>query len=261
MWAYAESPLVDGNLVVVTPGGRAPMMAFDKRSGTVVWTTPISDYGTAAYSSIAVAETGGVRQYVAFLQSGVIGVDAKTGVVLWRDNRTARGCQGAFPTPIFSGGFVYSACNGPGGALLRLRVADGQVAASPVYLEALPGEKGGSVLIEGHLYGTNSQALFCVEFLTGEVKWRERGVGAASVAYADGRLYVRGENGQMALVEPSPEGYREKGRFTPGGAPEHGAGPGGFPSVGAWPHPVVANGRLYLRDLGTLWSYDIRRAN
>jgi outer membrane protein assembly factor BamB len=262
MWAYAESPLVDGDLVVVTPGGRAPMVAFDKRSGRVVWTTPVSDYGTAAYSSITIAETGGARQYVAILQSAVIGVDAGTGVVLWRDRRlTQRACQGAFPTPIFSEGFVYSACNGSGGALTRLRMQDGRVVASPVYQAALPGEKGGSVLIQGHLYGTNSQALFCIEFMTGAVKWRERGVGAASLACVDGRLYVRGESGEVALVEPSPEGYREKGRFTPDNSPENNAGPAGWPRIGAWPHPVVAKGRLYLRHLGTLWSYDVRQGN
>lgn len=295
-WAYAESPLVDGNLVVVTPGGRTPVMAFDKRTGAVAWTTPAADHGRAQYSSISIADAGGVKQYVAFLEKGgLIGVDARTGALLWRDDRLVQGCMDNFQTPIVSNGHVYAACNGAGGALSRLGLVDGRMTASPLYVKPLPGEKGGSVLVNGHIYATNSQALFCADFLTGDVKWRERGVGVASIAYADSRLYVRGESGQIALVEPAPEGYRERGRFMPAGqeeipafgpppgadgpppargpigapGPGRGAGrgpgagpgaPGGFaPPIGAWPHPVIANGRLYLRYLGTLWSYDVRR--
>ncbi|MGB7218295.1 MAG: PQQ-binding-like beta-propeller repeat protein [Vicinamibacterales bacterium] len=305
-WAYAESPLVDGNVVVVTPGGRSPMMAFDKRTGTVVWTTPAADYGSAAYSSIAMAQVGGVKQYIAYLEKGgVFGVDARTGSVLWRDTRLVQGCMLGFQTPIVSGDHVYTACNGAGGALTRLGLVDGRMTATPVYLKPLPGDKGGSVVVDGLIYSTNTQALVSADFLTGDVKWRDRGVGVASITYADGRLYVRGESGQIALVEPSPEGYRERGRFMPAGqdeipsfgappgadgaapggrgpggpggpppggaggrGPDGGRGPGGpgggargafSPPIGAWPHPVVANGRLYLRYLGTLWSYDIRR--
>jgi outer membrane protein assembly factor BamB len=256
-WAYAESPLVDGDAVVIAPGGGASMAAFDKRTGAVKWTAAVPDGGTAAYSSIAVVEIGGVRQYVAVLHNAVIGVDSKSGKVLWTDTRLNKGCQGAFPTPIFSSPYLYTACNATGGALLRLSVQDGTVTAEPVYHQkGLPGEKGGSVLVDGHLYGTNSQALFCTELSTGTVKWKERGVGVASIAYADGRLYVRGESGEVALVEPSPSGYREISRFTPPGSPERVAR-GKQPPIGAWPHPVIANGRLYLRDVGTLWSYDI----
>jgi len=220
-WAYAESPLVDGNVVMVTPGGRAPMMAFDKRTGTVVWTTPAADYGPAAYSAIAMAEVGGVKQYVAYLErGGLIGVDARTGAVLWRDTRLVQGCMLGFQTPIVSGDHVYTACNGAGGALTRLGLVNGRITATPVYLKPLPGEKGGSVIVGGLIYSTNTQAPVCADFLTGDVKWRERGVGVASIAYADGRLYVRGESGQITLVEPSPEGYKERGRFMPVGQDE-----------------------------------------
>ncbi|MEX2026150.1 MAG: polyvinylalcohol dehydrogenase, partial [Pirellulaceae bacterium] len=103
----------------------------------------------------------------------------------------------------------------------------------------------------GHLYGTNGKGLMCVDFATGDVKWQELGVGAGSVCYADGRLYVHGENGEMALAEATSEAYREKGRFTPPNQPDRGR-------AKAWTYPVVANGRLYVRDLGMLWCYDVR---
>ena len=137
--------------------------------------------------------------------------------------------------------------------LVQLGIAAGKITAQPAYHERrLPGSNGGSIVIGGYLYGTNATSLLCAEFTTGAVKWQERGIGTASLAYADGRLYLRGEEGDVALVEPSPVSYREKGRFTPPGAPERGP-------AKAWPHPVVANGRLFVRDLGTLWSYDVRR--
>src|SRR5262249_39233721 len=102
-----------------------------------------------------------------------------------------------------------------------------------------------------YLYGTTSATLLCVEFATGNVKWQDRTLGAASVCYAEGRFYLHGENGEVALVEATPEGYREQGRFTPPDPPARGMSK-------AWQYPAVANGVLYIRDLGTLWAYDIR---
>ena len=103
-----------------------------------------------------------------------------------------------------------------------------------------------------YLYGTASDALLCLDFKTGEVKWKERALGAASLCYADGRLYLHGENGDTALVDPSPESYHEKGRFTPPDQPQH-----SNPMEKAWAYPVVAGGRLYVRDGGTLWCYSV----
>jgi hypothetical protein len=102
-----------------------------------------------------------------------------------------------------------------------------------------------------HLYGTTGQALLCIQFATGEVKWEDRSVGPGSICFADGRLYIHGESGEAALVEATPAGYREKGRYTPPDAPERG-------SSKAWAYPVVANGRLYIRDLGVLWCHDVK---
>ena len=125
--------------------------------------------------------------------------------------------------------------------------------ASEVYFTPkLPTAIGGAVLVEGYLYGSNGQGVLCADFKTGDVKWQDRSVGACSVCYADGRLYVHGENGgDVALIEATPEAYREVGRFAPPEQPERGKSK-------AWAYPVVANGRLYIRDLGALWSYDIK---
>jgi outer membrane protein assembly factor BamB len=252
-WGYSESPLLDGDALVVTPGGRTSLVALNKKTGAVIWRSVVSGGEPAGYASIAIVETGSVKQYVTFLQKGVVGVDARTGAFLWRDDRTAEGSAANIPTPVVSGGNVYNATSQGGGALVKLAVAAGKVTAQPAYHERrLPSSNGGSVVIGGYLYGTNAAGLLCVEFTSGAVKWQERGIGTAALVYADGRLYLHGENGDVALVEASPAGYREKGRFTPPGAPDRG-------QAKAWPHPVVANGRLYVHDLGTMWSYDVKR--
>ena len=135
---------------------------------------------------------------------------------------------------------------------MELTSGGGQIEAKEVYfLPKLPNSIGGSVEVGGKLYGTNGQGLMCVDFATGEVKWQNRCVGAGSVCYADGLIYVHGENGDMALVEATPEAYHEKGRFTLPDQPDRGK------SL-AWPYPVIADGKLYIRDLGMLWCYDVK---
>jgi outer membrane protein assembly factor BamB len=266
-WAYSESPLVDGEKLVVTPGGKTPLVALNKRTGAVVWRAAATGgllsslFGgePAAYSSVAIAQVGDVRQYVTFLDKGLVAVDANTGALLWRDDRTAQGSPANIPTPVVGSGIVYHATSAGGGAAVRLTAKQGKVSMQPLYAEKrLPGEIGGSVLVDGTMYGTNSASLMAVDFATGALKWQQRGIGTASIAVADGLLFLHGENGDVALVEVSPAAYREKGRFTPHNQPQR---RGGGPPMGPakpWAHPVVANGRLYIRDLGTMWAYDVR---
>jgi outer membrane protein assembly factor BamB len=254
-WAYAESPLVDGDVVVCTPGGtEATLVALNKKTGEIVWKAQVPGGDQAAYASAIVVEAGGVKQYVQFLQKGVVGVDAKTGKFLWRYDRTGKS-PANIPTPVAHDGCVYTSSAMAGGGLVRLKVNGDTVEAEPVYFDKnLPVAIGGSVLVGKHLYGTNARALLCVEFTTGKVVWQDKCVGTGSVCYADGRLYVHGENnGEVALVEATPEGYHLKGHLTPPGQPKRG------PSK-AWAYPVVANGRLYVRDLGVLWCYDVKDA-
>jgi len=254
-WAYAESPLVDGETLIATPGGsEATIVALNKNTGELIWKTALPEGDEAGYASAIVFELDGLKQYVQFLAKGLVGVDAKTGQLLWRYGKTAEGSAANIPTPIVRGTAIYSAAGRTGGGLIKLGMADGKILAEPGYFTAkLPTSIGGSVEIDGFLYGTNRQGLMCAAFETGESQWQDRCVGPGSVCYVDGLLYVHGENGDVALVEPSPDEYREKGRFTPPNQPERG-------KTQAWAYPVVANGRLYIRDLGSLWSYDISAA-
>ena len=257
IWAYAESPLVDGDVVVVTPGGtEATIVALNKKTGAVIWKSAVPGGDPAAYASAIVVQAGGRRQYVQFLSKGIVGVDAKTGQFLWRYAEVAKG-MAQMVTPVARDGYVYGGAHSIGGGLVRLKADPGGVAAEKIYFaRGLPNSIGGSVLVGEFLYGTTDSGLVAVEFTTGTVKWQSEGIGSGSVAYADGQLYLHGENGSVALIEATPEAYREKGRFTPPVQPKR-RRLGPYPEK-AWSYPVIANGRLYIRDTGTLWAYDIK---
>jgi outer membrane protein assembly factor BamB len=253
IWAYSESPLIDGDKLICAPGGeRATILALDKHTGKVVWQCGIPDGDEATYSSTLVTTIDGVKQYVQCLKKGVVGVDAATGRLLWRFSETADLKNGGYIlTPVIREGLVYSAAGLIGGAAAKVRQQGGGWTAESVYFsKKLPIGIGGVVLLGDFLYGAAGQSLQCVEFATGETRWEDRCIGAASICAAEGLLYLRGENGDVALVEATPEGYREKGRFTPADQPDRGRSK-------AWAYPVVANGRLYLRDLNDLRCYDI----
>ncbi len=258
-WAYAESPLVDGEVVVVTPGGaQATIVALNKKTGAVIWKSAVPGGDPAGYASAIVVQGGGRKQYVQFLSKGIVGVDAKTGQFLWRYAEPAKG-PAQFFTPVARDEYVYGGANGVGGGLVRLKPDGSGIAAEQVYFERrLPNGIGGAVLVGDYLYGTEmgGEQLLAVEFTTGKVRWKAESLGRASVASAEGLLYVHGWNGDVALVEATPEGYREKGRFTPPAQPKK-KQVGQYPEQ-AFAYPVIANGRLYIRDLGTLWAYDIK---
>jgi outer membrane protein assembly factor BamB len=250
-WAYCESPLLDGNLLICTPGGpTATMVALASDSGAVVWKTAKEDANVAGHASAIVARAGKRKLYVQFIGPGVIGVDAQTGKLLFWYRGNVGGVSAN--TPIYHDGYVFTTAGGlgtsGGDALLRLMETAGGVEAREVYLRHnLMTFHGGVVRVGEYLYGTGKGGLACLEFRTGEVKWHHRSVGEGSLLAAEGRLYLRGTQGQMALVEASPEGYREKGRFR---QPERSR-------FATFAHPVVANGRLYLRDDDLLLCYDI----
>jgi outer membrane protein assembly factor BamB len=251
-WAYAESPLVDGEVLVCTPGGsRGTLVALNKNDGSVIWESAIPGDEEAAYASVVAAEIAGRKQYVQFLQKGVVGVDAATGKLLWRYDRTAQGSPANIPTPLVFDDYVYTASGRGGGGLIQIISANGGFEPKEVYYDSnLPKSMGGVVVVGDHLYGTNSDSLMCVEALTGKVAWRNRSIGAAGICYAEGNLYLHGENGDVALVAATPEEYRELGRFTPPDQPDRGQSK-------AWAYPVVADGRLYIFDYGTLWCFDV----
>ena len=251
-WAYAESPLVDGDLLIGTPGGsRATIVALKKTTGEEVWHTSLS--GTAAYSSAIVAEVGGIKQYIQFLSppNGVVGVNAKDGKVLWRYTKSSPQSRGTtITTPVFADGYVFTASGySTGGGMVKLTADGDKVTAREVYFsKTMDNHHGGIVKVGDALFGTNNSTLVCLDFKSGEKKWSDRCVGKGSIAAADGMLYVRGENGSIALVEATPSGYKEKGRFS---QPDRS-------SEKAWPHPVIAGGRLYIRDQGILLCYAVK---
>lgn len=260
-WRFSESPLVDGERVVVTPGHvRALMVAFDKTSGEEMWRTqgrrlgPIGADG-AGYSSVVISEAAGTRQYVQLVGRGLIGVEAASGRLLWSYNRVANDIAN-IATPIVHEDYVFSSTGyGTGAALVRIRRDGEEIAAEEVYfLEAdtLQNHHGGMILHAGTLFtgtGHNKGFPIAVDFMTGEVAWgpeRNAGKSSAAISFADGRIYFRYQDGLMILVEATPEGYREHGSFM-------------IPEVTkpSWSHPVIANGRLLLREQERLYSYDI----
>ena len=255
IWAYSESPLVDGDKVICTPGGaEATLVALDKNTGDVVWKAKVPGGDEAAYSSAIIVEAGGVKQYVQMLAKGLVGIDAQSGKFLWRYGKTVSRYGANIPTPVADGDLVFCAGAGTGGGLVKLSVKDGAFTPEQIYFSPkLPTAIGGAIKLGEDLYGTTGESMVCINFRTGAMKWEERGLGAAALCFADGRFYLHGENGEVALVEATPEGYREQGHFAPPNQPEK-AGP----MEKAWAYPVVANGHLYVRDHNLLWCYDVK---
>lgn len=254
-WAYSESPLVDGDTVVCSPGGAdATIVALRKNTGEVLWKCAIPESDKAAFSSAIIVTTGGVKQYVQMIDKGLVGVDAKSGKLLWRFARAVSKYGANIPSPTAAGDVIYCGSAGTGGGAVKLEAKNGGVEAQELYFEAkLPTAIGGSVKVGDYLYGTTAQALLCIEFATGKVKWEERAIGAASLCTADGKLYLHGENGSVALVDATPQAYHEKGRFTPADGPKPSS-----PMEKAWAYPVVADGRLYIRAHNSLWCYAVK---
>lgn len=260
---FAESPLIDGDALVGTPGGAEhTMVLLDKMSGEVRWSCAVEPFGPrgrvgAGFSSAVALTVDGVRVYVQFIGHGLIGVRAKDGKFLWGYNKIAIP-QANIPTPVVVGSRVFAA-NGYncGSALLKLS-GDGRGGVKMEEEYHLRGREfqnhhGGFVHVDGCIYGghgSNNGLPTCLELASGDVLWKRRGPGSgsASVIYADGHLYMKYSNGTIALVEASSEGYRLKGSFRMEGAAND-----------SWSHPVLANGRLLLRENDALHVYDVRR--
>ena len=251
-WNYTESPLVDGKKVVLTPGGkRGTMAALDRQTGDLLWQS--KDWtDSAAYSSIVPWEFAGRRQYVQFTESSVAAIDAENGSLLWRAPR--RGATATIPTPVLSGDLVFVTSGyGVGCNLFKLKKDTGGIATEEVYANKnMVNHHGGVILLGKHLFGHSDQGGWtCLDLATGEVAWKNNGVGKGAIAYADGHFYCRSEGGKgtVALIEATPTGYKEKGRFD---QPDRSG-------KNSWAHPVIAGGKLYLRDMDVLLCYDVKQ--
>ncbi|MFO1019662.1 MAG: PQQ-binding-like beta-propeller repeat protein [Planctomycetales bacterium] len=261
-WGYSESPLVDGDRLICTPGAPdAMIVALDKKTGATIWKSSIPSPGKsgadgAGYSSIVISHACGIKQYVQLTGRGVVGIAAEDGKPLWGYNRIANNVAN-IPTPVIKGDYVFCSTGyGAGSALLKLNKSAGGITPEEVYFlegNKLQNHHGGFVLIGDYIYmgdGHNNGFPTCIEFETGKLMWGKKrgpGTGSAAVVAADGQLYFRYESGKMALIEATPASYKLHGTFD---IPK-----GGDPS---WSHPVVLDGKLYLREQDNLMCYDVK---
>ncbi|MEO2090764.1 MAG: PQQ-binding-like beta-propeller repeat protein [Gemmataceae bacterium] len=264
VWGFAESPLVDGDLLICTPGAEdATLVALEKKTGKLVWKCSVPEgktgdrnfYGKsgAAYSSVIVADPDGVKHYVQFTATVLVGVSTD-GKLLWRFDKPSTTHRINCSTPVYSDGMVFAAASydaGGGAAKLSKEGQDGVSAKEVYFSNKLKNHHGGMVAVDGYLYGLFDPGIMtCIEIKTGKVMWDERRPGKGSVVYADGRLYCRneGREGTLTLVDANPKEYVERGRFDqPDRSKEQ-----------AWPHPVIANGKMYIRDQDVLLCYDVK---
>jgi len=241
-WGFSESPLIDGDRVIVMPGGRgASLVSLDKRTGEVQWKTG-DDY--AGYSSAILADVNGTRQVIALSGLSAFGVQESTGELLWRYGKVANNVAN-IATPIYQDGAVFlSSAYDTGCALLKLNPKGMQ----EVYFNRdMMNHYSSSVLVDGTLYGYTNALLSAMDFKTGKQLWKNRSVGKGSVTYADKHLYALGEDGIVGLIDADRGGYKEVSRF------EYQKG-----SLPSWSPLVISDGRLYLRDQDNLTSYDIK---
>jgi outer membrane protein assembly factor BamB len=260
-WGYSESPLVDGDRVVVTPGGpKGTVAALDKKTGKVVWRSDaLTD--DADYTSLMPATIHGVPQYVCLTGASVAGVRASDGRLLWRFGRDAKI---VVSTPIVSGDLVYvSSSYNVGCDLLKIEKSGNGFVAKSLYdaqtRKVMLNHHGGVILHEGHVYGySDPRGWTCQELKTGKAVWSSKKLDKGSLTYADGHFVCFGEkSGECALIEATTKGWVEKGRFA---LPRTSglARPAARKSANFWTHPVVANGSLYLRDQELIFRYDVR---
>lgn len=266
-WGFSESPLVDGDNVICTPGGeRGVVVCLNKLTGDSVWAavlkgSKVNEGGKnlnqgAGYASPIVSHGGGVKQYVQLVGRGLIGVRASDGKVLWRYDQVGN-TTANIPTAVIDGDYVFTSTGyGTGSALLKLEADRDGVKANEVYwLEGreLQNKHGGVTLVDGYLYcghGNGDGKPICVEMLTGKVAWgpeRAEGKGETSLIYADGHVIYRREDGTIILAKATPEKFDVVGTFKPV-----------FQQRESWSHPVIAGGKLYLREQNKLMCYGLK---
>ncbi len=252
-WGYCESVLVDGEKLVCTPGSRdGAILALDKKTGEKIWQSAEFTDG-AEYASIIPFDHNGARQYVQLTMQHVAGVSADDGKLLWQSSFP--GSTAVVPTPIFHDGHVYVTA-GYGAGCKLVKLGDDNRATEVYSSKNMQNHHGGVLLLGEHLYGYSDRAgWICQDFKTGDIVWSERSkLGKGGLTCADGMLYCMSErDGTVVLIDASPEGWQEHGRFKLDPQTDVRSSRGAI-----WTHPVVVNGRLFLRDQDLLSCYDVK---
>lgn len=252
LWGLSECLLVDGPRLIVTPGGKkGAMAALDKKTGATVWASDPIEGNDAGYGSPILFELGGRRHLVNCSSRHVFGVDADSGRGLWKMIRPSEYLALCF-TPTFWGEGVYVTTPGKnGGTLYRLHLQEGTTRAEPLWNTRLDTLQGGTLLVDGLLYGSGYEGFkgwAALDLATGETRHTTRDLTSGALIHADGRFYVLSDRGVMALLKPAPAAFESAGRFTLVDAKKQ----------DCWAHPVICDGRLYLRYHETLFCYDVR---
>ncbi len=253
-WGYTESPLVDGDQVVVTPGGgNGAIAAFDKATGKLLWQSKGFTDG-AQYSSIVPAAINGEKQYIQLTMQSVVGISPKDGAVLWK--QPFPGKTAVIPTPVVKDNQVYVTA-GYGAGCAALKIEAGNKISIAYENKVMKNHHGGVILVGDYLYGhSDGNGWVCQDWKTGEQKWNEKSkLGKGAIGYADGMFYCLEESsGTVALIEASPDGWNEKGRFKLDPQTTIRS-----PQGHIWTHPVIANGNLYLRDQDLIFCYSVKK--
>ncbi|MEZ6121656.1 MAG: PQQ-binding-like beta-propeller repeat protein [Planctomycetaceae bacterium] len=249
-WGISESVLIDDGHVICSPGGsRGTVVALNAATGATKWASQVPEGPQASYASPMVAVVGRVKQYVVFTSKGIVGVRANDGEPMWGQNKSSNGTANC-ATPLIIGSQVFSSSDyGTGAELVTLTSRGNTTQAQGVYhTKDMKNHHGGMVFLKGHVFGSNGDILSCVNLKTGQPTWRERGM-KGSVVYADQKIVFRHEGGDVVLLAADSSSYQELGRFA---QPDRSNRP-------AWSHPVIANGRLYLRDMDKLLVYNVKK--
>jgi outer membrane protein assembly factor BamB len=253
-WALSESLLIDGNRLICTPGGEnAGIVALEKNTGTTIWVCD-NVHDKPGYASPVVFEFEGLRQIVTLMATSVVGVNADTGRLLWKVKHSTPFDEN-INTPVYHDGSVFISSRTTGSRRFRLRIDKDRASVEQVWESTLlDPQHGGILLLDGYLYGAcrsaSSGPWVCLNARTGARMYAERGIGTGSLTYADGLLYALNHKRTVALVRPSPRAFDIISQFD---IPNGGRGP-------TWAHPVVSNGRLYVRHGDYLYCHDVAEA-
>ena len=255
-WGYAESPLIDGDKVVVAPGGdQAGIVALNKKTGATIWKAEDGKPGKAEYASIVPTEMNGKRQYIRLFEAELVSVDAEDGKLLWKTEWGGK--TAVIPTPIVDGNEVYIT-SGYGVGCKLVRVGENNEVENVWENKEMKNHHGGVVKIGDHVYGfSDGGGLICQDWATGAMVWNEKGGGKlvkGSVHAVEGNLVCLNEDdGSVTLVEASPDGFKQLGQFVLEPQSEN-----RNPKGKVWTHPVVIGGKLYLRDQENIACYDLK---